>query len=103
MTMIEVINLVEDIRPLNLSHSQPVRFLQELEGKIELEIHQKKEWEKTETLSVPAPYDRVYWLYLLCILDMLYGEEKNYLREKAAFEEALADYAYYYRTQVAQK
>ena len=102
MKIIDAINTVELLRGVQEDHAFLVQELQALEGRIELEIHGKQEWIKTETLGVPAPYDRLYWLYLLYTVDMTRGDKERFERSSAAFKEALDAYAHHYRTRLAK-
>ncbi len=102
MKMTEAINFLQSIRGEQEDHAPLVQFLQELEGRIEIEIHGKSTWKKSETLSVPAPYDRLYWLYLLYMTDMLNADKERYERSAAVFKEALDAYAHYYRNRVRE-
>ena len=99
MLSTDAIDVAHGIRDPGISHSLLYRFLFELEGRIALEIQGKDSWPgEVDELSVPAPYDRVYWLYLVMMIDMLYGEKEQYLRTKEAFREAFDAYTFYYRS-----
>ena len=97
MKMTDVINTVEILRGAQEDHTWLVQELQSLEGRIELEIHGKREWVKSERLGVPAPYDRLYWLYLLYMVDMMRADKEKFERSATAFREALEAYAHHYR------
>ena len=99
MTSFDALDLVHSIRDAGISHSLLYRFLFELEGRIALEIQGRTDWSsEVDELSVPAPYDRIYWLYLVMMVDLLYGEKERYLRTKEAFQEAFDAYTFYYRS-----
>lgn len=76
------------------------RWLEELEERIACEIHRLPPkhthsgaaW-GTEKLSVPAPYDRVYWAYLVSMIDLTRGDKENYALSDALFKEAYTEYA----------
>ncbi len=94
----DAIDVAHGIREPGISHSLLYRFLFELEGRIALEIQGRSEWVQEDVLSVPAPYDRIYWLYLVMMIDLLYGDKERYLRTKEAFQEAFDAYTFYYRS-----
>ena len=99
MTRNEVITFVGQIKPHEFENEVLLRWLDELEKKISVEIHQK--YTRTDgldglmpdQLSVPAPYDRVYWTYLVAMIDFVGGTSPNYERSLAAFKEAYGEYA----------
>ena len=99
MTKNEVLALVAELRPHEHSEAVMLRWLEELEKKIALEIHGRSPdyppytVASHEQLSVKAPYDRVYWTYLVSMIDFVSGELEVFDRSNALFKEAYADYA----------
>ena len=99
MTKNEVITFVGQIKPHELENEVLLRWLDELEKKISLEIHQK--YTRTDGLKgllpdhlmVESPYDRVYWTYLVAMIDFVSGTDESYERSLSAFKEAYGEYA----------
>lgn len=88
--------LVPNAVPLILKN----RWLSELEGYILVNIQNHDpealgfsgEGEEHE-LSVPFPFDRVYWMYLAAMMDFWGGDVSRYAETAALAESALEDYA----------
>ena len=102
MTKTEVLTMVAQLKAHEYSDAVMLRWLEELEQKIACEIHRKPMSTPAyasaavgEQLSVPAPYDRVYWTYLLSMLDFVSGNKEGYELSHANFKEAYEDYARY--------
>ncbi|MBQ3064548.1 MAG: hypothetical protein IJC99_07115 [Clostridia bacterium] len=99
MTRNEVITFVRQIKPHDFENEVMLRWLDELEQKIATEIHQKYTRDNglqgllPDQLSVPVPYDRVYWTYLLSMIDFVSGSSDTYERSLAVFQEAYGEYA----------
>ena len=104
MTQKEAIALAGAMRPNGLPEELLSRFLAELEGRVETEIHagtgRKKPTfvhTKNPRFSVPAPYDRLYWTYLVAMIDLTVGDMESYALSHALFNEAYTAYARYYQ------
>ena len=100
MTKAEVLSFVLEIHPHEYEEGVMRRWLDELEERIACEIHRlppKHTHSGTafaaEKLSVPAPYDRVYWAYLISMIDLTRGDKENYALSSALFKEAYTEYA----------
>lgn len=105
MTRGEVLTLVTQLRAHEYSESVMLRWLEELEKKISIEIHGNAPDKAprvivaSEKLSVQTPYDRVYWTYLVSMIDFVSGSFENFERSNALFKEAYADYARFVQRQ----
>lgn len=105
MTQKEAIAMAGAVRPHALPEKLLVQFLRELEGRIAARI--RREHAKPAvctpvqgvnlTLSVPAPFDRVYWTYLVAMIDLTAGDTERYGVSRALFEEAFDAYARWYQ------
>ena len=99
MTRNQALEWAASVRPHALPDPLLHRFLEELEGRIALEIHQKAQGEahpayhQNPPLSVPAPYDRLYWCYLVAMIDLTQGDMQAYTLSRPLFDEAFAAYA----------
>ncbi len=105
MTKTEVLALVAELKPHDHSDTVMLRWLEELEQKVALEIHGKMRggidplYNAKEQLSVSAPYDRIYWTYLIAMLDFVSGNLEHFESSNALFKEAYADYARFVQRQ----
>lgn len=99
MTKNEVLSFVQSIKPHEMEDAVMMRWLEELEKKIACEIHGKFMREdrfvsfSQDQLSVAAPYDKVYWTYLIAMLELVKGTPESYEFANAVFREAYQDYA----------
>lgn len=110
-TINEVIERVDRIKPVvNVDDQDKARWLIELDGRILREIIQKSvhnmppddppaAWPEDgdKQLLVPSPYDRLYDLYLISMLEFSLREYGNYNNSMQAFNDALDKFAYYHR------
>ena len=101
MTKNEVLSFVQSIKPHELEQPVMLRWLDELEKKIELEIHDRFvrresfQGAPTDKLSVPPPYDKVYWTYLVSMIELVRGTPDTYKFANGVFKEAYSEYARY--------
>ncbi|MBQ3483858.1 MAG: hypothetical protein IJA78_06790 [Clostridia bacterium] len=101
MTAKELLGMVAGLRPHDYPDDVLLHWVDELEGRIALEIHgAAKPPRPVQTrmglpLSAPAPYDRLYWAYLLAMLDLMEGAQEAYAASHALFREAYDAYARY--------
>ena len=76
-----------------------LRWIEELEKKIACEIHGKFAREEhfaglpADQLSVPSPYDRLYWTYLVAMIEFVQGTPETYAFANGVFKEAYGEYA----------
>lgn len=110
-TINEVIERVERIKPVvSIDDQDKARWLMELDGRIWNEVITKsvhdtppeeppKEWPEDgdKPLLVSYPYDRLYDLYLIAMLEFAIREFGNYNNSMAAFNDALDKFAYHHR------
>lgn len=109
MTKSDVITFVMAVKPHELDDAVMLRLLDELEEKIHCEIYGKAARAQQygavtfEQLSAPAPYDGLYWKYLVAMVDFLTGNHDAYAVSYAHFQSAYADYARYVQRQRGRK
>ncbi len=101
MTKNEVLSFVQSIKPHEFEQAVMLRWLEELEKKIEFEIHDRfargesVQSTSTDKLSVPPPYDKVYWTYLVSMIELAQGTPETYKFANGVFKEAYGEYARY--------
>lgn len=102
MTVNEAISFALEMRPHSLPQSLLLRWLAELEGRIAVMLLKKApegvSFADTEEalsckLLAPAPFDRLYWSYLVAMIDLTVGDGTAYAMSKELFEEAYSTYA----------
>ena len=81
------------------------RWLNECEGRIQVEVHQIAPDQvlrydipgddETEML-VPFPYDRLYWQWLLAMIDFAHGEYSSYQNSMQAVNQSIKEYHAWY-------
>ena len=110
-TINEVIERVERIRPVaHIDDQDKARWLMELDGRIWREVLGKSEhdtppeepprqWPEDgdKPLLVPQPYDRLYDLYLIAMLEFSIREYGSYNNTMTAFNDALDKFACHHR------
>ena len=104
MTQKEAIAMAGAMRRHALSDEMLTRFLGELEGRIATRIRREKAEVVScpvkgcnQVLSVPAPFDRIYWTYLVAMIDLAAGNGEQYRISRELFEEAFDAYARWYQ------
>ena len=84
-TLKGVIELVDDIKPNAFSDAVKTQWLNECEGVIQTEvmlldvaacISYSYERDKDAVLLVQPPHDKVYWTYLVAMIDFANGPQK---------------------------
>ena len=99
MTKTEVLNFIMAIHPHEHEEGVMRHWLEELEAKICCELHHASSRApgaaESDRLSVPAPYDKVYWTYLNAMLDLTAGNSEAYALSDKIYREAYAEYAKY--------
>ena len=98
MTIKNVIDRVDSVKPNGFSNADKMEWLAELEGKIQTEIfllpldELVKPANMTDELLVPYPYDSIYSFYLQAMIDLHNGEYDRYDNTYAVFNEKWKEY-----------
>lgn len=100
MTVSEAIAMACALRPNELGEQTLRNLLIELDHRMALETGRARMGEPCEgtpvygsELGVPAPFDRIYWVYLVAMIDMALGNAESYNISYALFTEARDAYA----------
>lgn len=106
MTIQDVLNLVDELKPNTMSVSAKVAFINEIEGKIHTEIIMRHEHtaeeedmpsydptDLTDELLVAEPYHMLYVYWLESKLDEQYREWDEYNNHRALFDAAWKEFA----------
>lgn len=95
MTVSEAISIAGVLRPNELEEQTLRHLLIELDHRIALETGKAQMGAPCEgvsvyreELSIPSPFDRVYWAYLVAMIDMALGNTEAYSISFALFSEA---------------
>jgi hypothetical protein len=97
MKQSEAIALAKAVRPTDLTDDILSRFLSEIEGRVEIELHGKPDFEDRGLLSLPFPFCKIYWLHIVRMMDFAQGDAARYRESSALFEGAWQEYANYCR------
>ena len=84
------------MRRCDLTDNILARFLSEVEGLVQRQVHNEDGPGAPAVLSVPHPFDRIYWIYILAMIDFTEGNKERYQMSDALFKQALREYASYY-------
>lgn len=104
MTINTCLSFVDGILPNAVPRATKCRWLGELEGRVRVELLGNTPEQQTapdETadgdteLSVPFPYDQIYWMYLTALLEYARGDSARYEIGAALFNAAYRNYAKY--------
>lgn len=102
MTIGKCISIAESMAPSKHARDLKIRWISELEGKISVELFNKDPSELCEydadsrddlLLEVPFPFDQIYWMYLVAMLDLANGDNSRYVNSAGVFNSAFESYA----------
>ncbi len=102
MKINEIISIADALKTNELSEEMKLGRLNDVEGRVFCEIYQKPPSEfhgavsLTDELSVPAPYSRMYVLYLLAMIAFSRSEYELYERMLIDYENVFSEYARFY-------
>ena len=105
MTVKEAIDLASVLRPNELGEETLAGLVLALESSLAIEVRGEctracDAVTVTDTvLSAPAPFDRLYWAYLVSMIDLAAKDGEAYAMSNALYLEARTAYArWYHRT-----
>lgn len=91
MTIKQAIARADALRPNALAEERKADWAEELEGRLALVMGTEvpaRRWPQDRTLTMPAPYDSVYELYLCAMIDWANQETGLYANDMALFNAA---------------
>jgi hypothetical protein len=96
MTVSEALAIARTVRPNELDEQILRRLLIGLDHRIARQTGKARVGEHSpvyrEALIVPAPFDWLYWAYLVAMIDMAMGNTEKYSISYALFNDAYNDY-----------
>lgn len=100
MTINTCLSLVDEILPNAVPQTIKSRWLSELEGRVRAELLGQQPDTLTlpdadAALAVPFPYDQIYWMYLVAMIEYMGGNYARYENGAALFNAAYRNYAKY--------
>lgn len=104
-TLKGVIGMVDDIKPNAFSNETKTQWLNECEGVIQTEvmlldvaacISYSYERDKDAQLLVQPPHDKVYWTYLVAMIDFANGEYNRYQDTVQMYNAFFGEYMRWY-------
>ena len=102
MTMNEVIEYIDRVKPNVYSDEDKYRWMNTLDGLVAHEVMQVEKEpydipkDADETLLVPHPYDDIYGLYVSAMIDYHNREYDEYNNAVMLFQERLEQYKTWY-------
>lgn len=101
MNAFEAIKKADELRPNTFSEQQKYEWLIKEEGEIALMMNKEQPKNMypslTQELLMPAPFDYIYELYLICVIDFYNQESDLYQNDKTVFEEEKRNALAWYR------
>lgn len=104
MTVQEVVDRVDSVKPNDYKNQDKVAWLNELEGRVQTEIYLNRIEEVKpletvgDTLCVPFPYDAMYVYYLQAMIDFQNNEYDRYENTYEVFNKKWKEYEKWYST-----
>ncbi len=100
MTVNTCLSFADGLYPNAVPREVKSRWLAELDGRIKVELLRQEPESVQETeadgeMTVPFPYDQIYWMYLAALLAYTGGDTARYETGAALFNTAYRSYAKY--------
>ncbi|MBQ8341357.1 MAG: hypothetical protein IJY22_03145 [Clostridia bacterium] len=102
MTFRDVLDFVGVLRSVAYEEKILLRWLLELEGRMAVSVRGEavggvpsysEKFDPSTPLLVTAPFERVYWTYLVAMIDLACGDRAAYAASYPLFLEAYDEYA----------
>ncbi len=98
----ELIGIIDSIKPNTIGEDMKFRWLCDAESRVLCEILKKDAHSVPDRvtgdqhLSVPAPYSRMYTMYLIAMMSFFAGDYDTYVKANYEYEQVFAEYARYH-------
>lgn len=101
MKVREAIDMAKRMKPNAFGDETILRWLNECEGRVQVEIHQiapenariyTLPEDDMKVLLIQFPFDRLYWMYLIAMIDYANGEYNSYQNAMQKVNAALKEY-----------
>ncbi len=101
MTLKQVIDFVDEIKPNAFSNDAKTVWINEVEGYVQTEVFllnvddiltYSYEEDKDKELLVNAPHSKVYWIYLSAMIDFANGEYGEYQNSMQMYNEFMGEF-----------
>jgi len=106
MTINEAITIVDELKPNAYSTEDKIRWLNDINGRISVTVHNNKKYNPInnpdEMLLVQSPYENLYILYLIAMIDYNNEESGPYTNDIMLFNNALDEYKKWYLKNVSK-
>lgn len=99
MTVKNIIDYVDKIRPNTFDFETKLRWIGDVEGKLRVEILKEAidavtpPFGEDDELLIPYMYADAYAYYIIAMIDFLCGEFEKYYASSKAYNKAMSDYA----------
>ncbi len=104
MTVTTSIQVADSLVPNHIGEEIKRRWLGDLEGMVRVELMEEPTAEVADLtvegvlptdapLTIPYPFDRLYWLYLVAMVEQTHGDTTRYANAAAMFNTVYASYA----------
>ncbi len=101
MTVKEIIDYIDKLRPNSFDFATKLIWINEVEGMVQSEIMKRPLdkisvlVDKNDYVSVKHPYTQMYGFYLVSMIDFFSGDYVKFQNSSAAYNDALKLYAKY--------
>ena len=104
MTVEEVIEYTDEVKPNGYSDEIKLRWINEAEGFVQTEIIETEisgikkytDTDMSKKLIVPEPYSCLYALYIIAMIDFMNGDFDKYENSSQAYNNIFKEYAKFY-------
>ena len=105
MKLKDVLNYADELRPNAFSSEMKTQWVNEIEGMVQLNVMLLAQADavqysyaangETELLA-KFPHDKIYWAYLIAMIDFAAGDIRRYNNDMALFNERWSEYMRWY-------
>lgn len=101
MTLKQVVDMVDDIKPNAFSYETKTRWINEVEGFVQTNVFllnvddvKKYDWAENQNTELLAnfPHDKIYWTYLCAMVDFGNGEYNKYQNTMQMYNEFIGEF-----------